>query len=76
MKVGEDRPHESSDADQKPKWKEFKTKEGKPYYYDSVSKKTQWTRPAEMDDDAETAPPKVTRRACAPHVLSTCSRAV
>jgi hypothetical protein len=25
----------------KAKWKEFKTKEGKPYYYDSVSKKTQ-----------------------------------
>ena len=35
-------------------WKEYKTKEGKVYYYDKVSKKTQWTRPAEMD---ETEPP-------------------
>jgi hypothetical protein len=31
-------------------WKEYKTKEGKVYYYDKVSKKTQWTRPAEMDE--------------------------
>jgi hypothetical protein len=46
----------------KPVWKEYKTKEGKTYYYNSETKKTQWTRPPEMDDDGapptEAAPPR------------------
>jgi hypothetical protein len=41
----------------KPLWKEYKTKEGKVYYFNTDTKKTQWTRPPEMDEEAP-EPPK------------------
>jgi hypothetical protein len=50
---GDDAPAEKK----KPLWKEYKTKEGKVYYFNTETKKTQWTRPPEMDEEAP-EPPK------------------
>lgn len=31
-------------------WKEFKSDTGKPYYYNSQSKESRWTKPKELED--------------------------
>lgn len=34
-------------------WREYKTPDGKAYYYNLSTKKSTWTRPADFDDDAD-----------------------
>lgn len=36
-------------------WQEARTAEGKPYYYNTITKLTQWTKPVEMMDATERA---------------------
>lgn len=31
-------------------WKEYKSDTGKPYYYNSQTKESRWTKPKELED--------------------------
>uniref|UniRef100_A0A3Q2P353 Pre-mRNA-processing factor 40 homolog A n=1 Tax=Fundulus heteroclitus TaxID=8078 RepID=A0A3Q2P353_FUNHE len=41
-------------------WKEYKSDTGKPYYYNSQTKESRWTKPKELEDLEETPAPGTT----------------
>ena len=41
-------------------WKEYKSDTGKPYYYNSLTKESRWTKPKELEDlEGRPLPPSV-----------------
>lgn len=48
-------------------WKEYKSDTGKPYYYNSQTKESRWTKPKELEDlegkEMDHVPPRYEKRA-------------
>ena len=45
-------------------WKEYKSDTGKPYYYNSLTKESRWTKPKELEDlEGRPPPPPPPQRA-------------